>query len=87
MEYKGYEIRFKIRWLVHGQTHDAACGVYKEGKLVAPCDTLQLAQRYIDQRVKMEERIGRTARDTEGSKSDSAKPERVRKARPSRKRV
>jgi hypothetical protein len=80
MEYKGYEFRFNVRWLVRGVTHNAAVGVFKNGQMVAPCADIYLAQKYVDQRVKMDERLGRSAgNDKAGSKRDSKRAKDVRK--------
>lgn len=71
MEYKGYEFRFNVRWLVRGVTHNAAVGVFKNGQMVAPCADIYLAQKYVDQRVKMDEKLGRIKAD--GTKVERSK--------------
>lgn len=79
MEYKGYDLRFNVRWLVNGQTHDAAVGVFKDGKLLAPCDTLKRAQDYVDMHIRMEERIGRREKDGKaGGKRDTKRAKDMR---------
>ena len=80
MDYKGYELRFNVRWLVKGRTHNAAVGVFKHGEMLAPCADIHLAQRWIDQRIKTEGRLARE-RGREGSDTDSPKPKRVRSTR------
>ena len=73
MDYKGYELRFNVRWLVRGVTHNAAVGVFKDGQMIAPCADIYLAQRFIDQRVKLDEKLGRIKAD--GTKE--GKPKRT----------
>ena len=80
MEYKGYDLRFNIQWLVNGQTHRAAVGVYKDGVRLAPCETLKIAQDWVDMHIRMEERIGRRPKDgKERSKRDTKSTKSVRK--------
>ena len=79
MDYKGYELRFNVRWLVRGVTHNAAVGVFKNGQMIAPCADIYLAQRFIDQRVRLDEKLGRIkADDKTGSKRDSKRAKGVR---------
>ena len=79
MDYKGYELRFNVRWLVRGVTHNAAVGVFKDGQMIAPCADIYLAQRFIDQRVKLDEKLGRIkADDKTGSKRDSKRAKGMR---------
>ena len=49
MEYKGYQIRYNIQWLVNGQTHRAPVGVFREGRMMAPCENERIAKAWIDQ--------------------------------------
>lgn len=82
MEYKGYELRYNVRWLVHGRTHNAAVGVFKGGYMVAPCADMHTAQKFVDQRVAREER---EQRERERCESDRQESQRVRRTRPARK--
>lgn len=82
MDYKGFELRFNVRWLVRGRTHNAAVGVFKHGQMIAPCADIYLAQRWVDQRIKTEGRMARE-RGKEGSERDTKRAKGVRK-RPNR---
>lgn len=86
MDYKGYELRFGVRWNTGKTTHSAAVGVFKGDRMVAPCADIHLAQRWVDQRIKSLERQAKNCGEA-GRRRDSTQPERVRKSGASRKRV
>ena len=54
MDYKGFELRYNVQWLVNGMTHRAPVGVFKEGRMVAPCENDRIAKAWIDQHTVVE---------------------------------